>query len=97
MLVSIVKPSIWKSSSNLQSDTAIIADAGEQWCAILLHPDNVLEPHKAKITKRFNQATTPTHYLANMLHPIYCRRNLRPEHIKTAQEYVLEENLWQRW
>ncbi|KAK2149338.1 hypothetical protein LSH36_455g07048 [Paralvinella palmiformis] len=35
---------------------------------------------------------TPTHYLANKLHPIYCGRNLRPEHIETAQEYVLEEN-----
>ncbi|KAK2153310.1 hypothetical protein LSH36_301g03030 [Paralvinella palmiformis] len=28
-----------------------------------------------------------------MLHPIYCVRNLHPEHIETAQEYVLEENL----
>ncbi|KAK2148980.1 hypothetical protein LSH36_473g03010 [Paralvinella palmiformis] len=53
---------------------------------------SVLEPHKAKIKKRFNQAMTPTHYLANMLHPIYCGRNLPPEHIETAQEYVLEEN-----
>ncbi|KAK2165887.1 hypothetical protein LSH36_44g01002 [Paralvinella palmiformis] len=35
---------------------------------------------------------TPAHYLANMLHPIYCGRNLHPEHIETAQEYVLEEN-----
>ena len=55
---------------SLQSDTTMIADACEQWCVILLHTDNVLEPHKAKITKRFNQAMTPTHYLANMLHPI---------------------------
>jgi len=77
---------------SLQSDTATITDACEQWCAILLHTDNVLEPHKAKITERFNQAMTPTHYLANMLHPIYRGRNLRPEHIETAQKYVLEEN-----
>ncbi|KAK2153098.1 hypothetical protein LSH36_307g02058 [Paralvinella palmiformis] len=42
--------------------------------------------------KRFNQAMTPTHHFANMLHPIYCGRNLHPEHIQTAQEYVLEEN-----
>jgi len=27
-----------------------------------------------------------------MLHPIYCGRNLCPEQIETAQEYVLEEN-----
>ena len=27
-----------------------------------------------------------------MLEPIYCSRNLRLEHIETAQEYVLEEN-----
>ncbi|KAK2148610.1 hypothetical protein LSH36_489g01044 [Paralvinella palmiformis] len=27
-----------------------------------------------------------------MLHPIYHGRNLHPEHIETAQEYVLEEN-----
>ena len=77
---------------SLQSDTTMIADACEQWCAILLHTDNVLEPHKAKIMKRFNQAMTPTHYLANMLQRIYCGRNLLPEHIETAQEYVLEEN-----
>ncbi|KAK2138915.1 hypothetical protein LSH36_2240g00003 [Paralvinella palmiformis] len=76
---------------SLQSDTATIADASEQWCVILVHTDNVLEPHKAKITRRFNQAMTPTHYLANMLHPIYRDRNLRPKHIDTAEEYVLEE------
>ncbi|KAK2149534.1 hypothetical protein LSH36_447g00017 [Paralvinella palmiformis] len=28
-----------------------------------------------------------------MLQRIYCGRNLLPEHIETAQEYVLEENL----
>ncbi|KAK2150233.1 hypothetical protein LSH36_416g00012 [Paralvinella palmiformis] len=54
--------------------------------------NNVLEPHKVKITKRFNQAMTPTHYLANLLHPIYCGRNLRPEHIEIGQEYVIEDN-----
>ena len=53
---------------SLQADTATIVDAREQWSAILLHTHNVLEPHKAKITKRFNQAMTPTHYLTNMLH-----------------------------
>ena len=76
---------------SLQSDTATIADDSEQWCAILLHTDNVLEPHKAKFTRRFNQAMTPTHYLANVLHPIYRGINLRPKNIDTAEEYVLEE------
>ena len=27
-----------------------------------------------------------------MLHPIYHGKNLHPEHMETAQEYVLEEN-----
>ena len=34
---------------------------------------------------------TPTS-LDNVLHTIYRGRNLRPEHIETAHEYVLEEN-----
>ena len=34
---------------------------------------------------------TPTHYIANILHPIYRDRNLRPKNIDTAEEYVLEE------
>ncbi|KAK2147191.1 hypothetical protein LSH36_564g00003 [Paralvinella palmiformis] len=86
-----LKP-IAAAMDSLQSNTTTNADHCEQWCAILLHTDNVLEPHKAKITKRFNQAMRPTHYLANTLHPIYRGRNLRPEHIETVQEYVLEEN-----
>jgi len=63
-----LKPTVEMDS--LQSDTATIADACEQWCAILLNTDNVLELQKAKIMKKFNQAMTPKHYLANMLHPI---------------------------
>jgi len=57
---------------SLQADIATIADACEQWCAILLHAGNVLETHKAKITKRFNQATyTLTHQHASSNLPRY--------------------------
>ena len=43
-----------------------------------------------KVDKRFRQAVTPTHYLANIVHPV--GKKLDPDHINSAQEMLLEWN-----
>jgi len=51
-----------------------------------------MKPHKKLITKRFTQTMTPTHFLANILHPRYRGRKLSPENIEKAQSLLLEIN-----
>ena len=35
---------------------------------------------------------TPTHYLANLLHPVFRGKKLDSDHINSAQEMMLEQN-----
>lgn len=79
---------ISRALDSFQSDTATIADACEQWNDLLQNPD--LEPYRKNVDKRFKQAMTPNHYLANLVHPIYKGRKLRPEHVTSAQELLHE-------
>lgn len=74
----------------LQSDTATITDTRETWLDLLYSTD--LEPYHEKVGQRFRQAMTPTHYLANLLHPVYRGKKLDPDHINSAQEMLLEWN-----
>ena len=74
----------------LQSDSATIADACEEWLDLLKSPD--LEPYSDKIHHRFQQAMTPDHFLANLLHPVYRGKKLDPSHVTSAQEKLLESN-----
>lgn len=74
----------------LQSDSATIADACEEWLNLLLSPD--LEPYSDKVRHRFQQAMTPDHYLANLLHPVYRGKKLDPSHVNNAQEKLLESS-----
>ena len=73
----------------LQSDSVSIADACE-WLSLL--QEKQLEPCMSQMEKRFDQAMTPCHYLANMLHPVYRGKNLKTEHISSAQDMLLNLN-----
>ena len=61
---------------HLQSDSSTIADACEIWLNLLQHTD--LQSYQAKVKNRFKQAMTPSHYLSNLLHPVYRGKNLQP-------------------
>ena len=74
----------------LQSDSATIADACETWLDLLQSTE--LEPYCETVDKRFRQAMTPTHYLANLLHPVFRGKKLDSDHINSAQEMMLEQN-----
>lgn len=71
----------------LQSDSSTIADACEIWLHLLQHQD--LQTYHAKVKSRFNQAMTPSHYLANLLHPGYRGKKLQAEHVTSAQDLLL--------
>ena len=43
------------------------------------------------IQKRFDQAMTPSHFLANILHPVYRGKNLKPDQITSAQDLLQEQ------
>lgn len=75
---------------HLQSDGSTIADACEIWLNLLQHTD--LQPYQAKVQNRFKQAMTPSHYLANLLHPVYRGKNLQPEHVTSAQDLLLSSH-----
>ena len=61
----------------LQSDTSTIADSCEIWLDLLQSAS--LAPYSDKVRHRFRQAMTPTHYLANLLHPMYRGKKLETE------------------
>ena len=74
----------------LQSDSATIADACEEWLDLLLSPD--LEPYSDKVRHRFQQALKTDHYLANLIHPIYRRKKIDPSNVHSAQGKLMESS-----
>jgi uncharacterized protein YutE (UPF0331/DUF86 family) len=82
---------IAKALDKLQSDSSSIADACEIWLDLIKTKE--LEPYKDKVDKMFKQAMTPSHFLANILHPMYKGKNLTPGQISIAQEMLLESYL----
>ena len=76
--------------NKLQGDSATIADACEKWLNLLEVPD--LEPCQNKVLQRFKQAVNPAHYLANLLHPVYRGKKLKPNLVSNAQEVMAQED-----
>ncbi|KAL5021727.1 hypothetical protein ScPMuIL_000882 [Solemya velum] len=65
----------------LQSDSSTIDDACE----------TDIQTYKDKVLHIFQQAMTPTHYLANILqHPQYRGKNLLPDQVSSAQDLLLQ-------
>lgn len=74
--------------NRLQGDATSIADACEVWLSLL--SSRSLEPYKEKVEKRFHQAMTPCHYLANIMHPLFKGKKLKPCHISEAQDMMMK-------
>ena len=68
----------------LQSDNATIADACEEWLSLLRA--DALKPHLTTVMKRFREAVTDNHFLANLLHPKYkgCLKLMKKLHDSCA-------------
>ncbi|KAB7496492.1 hypothetical protein Anas_05197 [Armadillidium nasatum] len=58
-----------KALDKLQSDTAILSIAVNEWLVLL--ESEVLDPYKANIRKRMEEATEPFFFVANMMDPQY--------------------------
>ena len=63
--------------NRLQEDKATIADALDVWADLV--SDEKLSHYVKQVNKRFNEAMKPCHYLANLLHPVYRGKKLKPE------------------
>jgi len=81
---------IAKALDQLQGDHVTIADSCNTWINLL--DEESLQPFVTKVQHRFNQAMTPHHYLAHLLHPKYKGQNLHPEHIEIAQQLLISKN-----
>jgi len=81
---------IAKALDAFQSDSTNVGDACEQWLNLTRCPE--LESYHDKLHKRFDQAVTPSHFLANLLHPIYGGNKLKGDHINAAQELLLDRD-----
>lgn len=73
---------IAKALCKLQSDSSSIADACEIWLDFIKAKE--FEPYKDIFDKRFKQAMTPSHVLANILHPMYKDKSLTTGQISIA-------------
>ncbi|KAB7504053.1 hypothetical protein Anas_14058 [Armadillidium nasatum] len=86
-------PSLYREAQHLQkqvdvlqSDTAILSIAVNEWLVLL--ESEVLDPYKANIRKRMEEATEPFFFVANMMDPQYLGRNLN---LTSQQEELAEE------
>ena len=73
----------------VQQDSCSIAEAVEIWkkLEIELALDNIRDAKK-KFKKRYDQALTPSHLLANIIHPKYRGKTLTNAEYKTAMEHA---------
>jgi len=74
----------------LQSDNATIADACEQWLSLLTA--DALKPHLTTVMKRFEEAVTDNHFLANFLHPKYKGKHLSEADEEAVRRLLLKLN-----
>ena len=74
-----------------QSDSTNIADTCEQWLNLTPCPE--LEPYHNKLHKGFEQAPTPSHFLAILLHRVCRGKKLKDDHINAAQSCYWTEIL----
>ena len=79
-----------KALDRLKSDSSTLADACEVWVKLLQTEE--LVPYMNVIGKWFKQVMTSSHFLANILHPMYMGTNLNPKQISSAQELLQEQH-----
>lgn len=71
-----------------QSDTCTIGEITEIWLDLINQFKNEEDEVKIKIIKRFEMATTPAHYLANIFDPRFEGKKLERSQLDKALEYV---------
>lgn len=71
-----------------QSDTCTIGEATEVWLDLINQLKNEGDMIKIKTVKRFEMATTPAHYLANILDPRYEGKKLDKSQMNKALDFV---------
>ena len=79
---------VGKTLDNLQRDDTMLSDSFEVWTEVL--NDELLQDHKPAFEKRFKQAMTGPHFLANMTDPRFFGKNLSPEQEQNAEEWLQE-------
>ena len=73
-----------------QRDSTCLAEACKIFLSLLMNP--ILEPEKAKVQKRFDEAILPCHLVAYMLHPKYAGEHLTKTQIEVAKEWLVTRN-----
>ena len=73
-----------------QSGSANIVDAYKHWLNLTQCP--VLEPYHDKLHECFDHGVIPSHFVANLLYPIYRSKKLKADHINAAQELLVNRN-----
>ena len=73
-----------------QADNTGLAAACDAWMSLL--EDTALDPHKATVKKRFNQAIKPCHLVAYLLHPKYQESRLTNDQLELAHQWLLQKN-----
>ncbi|KAH3750545.1 hypothetical protein DPMN_185072 [Dreissena polymorpha] len=61
----------------------MLAEACALWLDLLANDD--LQPHHKRVSQRFNQAMTTSHFLANAVHPVNSGQKLTPSHHSVVQ------------
>ncbi|KAI6651282.1 hypothetical protein LOD99_5430 [Oopsacas minuta] len=84
-----LKP-IATSLDKLQGEKSNVAGSCEEWMKLIQLDE--LTSHLGKIQKRFKQATTPTHFLANMINPKYMGQRLSCEQQEEARGLLIQLN-----
>jgi len=72
----------------LQSDNGTIADACEERLSLLRA--DALKPHFTTVVKRFKEAVTDKHFLANLLRPRYKGKHLSEADEEAARQLLLK-------
>ena len=75
--------------SPVYTDYTSIADACAAWIGLL---EELLQPHRDKIQKRFGQAMTPDHFLAYRLYPKYRGHKLKSDQVQSVHELLLTKD-----
>ena len=73
-----------------QGDSTTIAETCNTWLGLLVDP--AMQSHKEKVMKRFNQAITPFHMAAYLMHPKYKGEKLSAEQVDIAHDWLASKD-----
>ena len=74
--------------NNIDNIALAEQDACEEWLSLLRA--DALKPHLTTVMKRFKEAVTDSHFLANLLHPKYKGKHLSKADEEAARQLFLK-------